>query len=370
MPCQLPRNNRPTLAYFVTSHGFGHAARASAVIKALLNQNPNIQIIIFTQSPKWFFQDTLSNHFDYISVQTDVGMVQHNPTREDLGETIDALCRFKNTFDAQSRVLATRLTQLNCSLVLCDISPLGLAAAAIAKIPSVLIENFTWDWIYNNYQSSAKAALSSYSNFMGAAFDSATYRIQTRPVCEKVQADLYTLPVSRAARTSAAAIRSRLGVALDRPLVMITMGGVSADFQFIGRLEKLADICFVITGVGPEKVIRNNVILLPKHSTYYHPDLIHAGNAVIGKVGYSTLAEVYHAGLPFGYVARPMFPESPKLLEFIEREMVGIEFEEAGFYQGDWIEQVHELINLKSSGPKGENGADQIAAFIIPLLSN
>lgn len=369
MTSQSYRSNRSILAYFVTSHGFGHAARASAVMNALMNQNPNIHIIIFTQSPKWFFQDTLSTHFDYERIQTDVGMVQQNPTREDFSASITALSRFKATFDDQSRLIAKRLVSLNCKMAICDISPLGIAAAQIAEIPSILVENFTWDWIYKNYQSEAKAALKPYSDFMGALFGAASYRIQTQPVCETVQSDLTTLPVSRPARTSESEVRSRLGVTAQRPLVVITMGGISANFQFMNALEKLSDICFVITGTGRQKCVRNNLILLPEHSTYYHPDLINACDAVIGKVGYSTLAEVYHAGVPFGYVARPAFPESFKLTRFIEKEMAGIEFEEAGFYRGDWIEQVPELVQLPSVGPRGENGADKIAAFIIRLLS-
>ena len=31
---------------------------------------------------------------------------------------------------------------------MCDISPLGLMVAERAGLPSVLVENFTWDWLY------------------------------------------------------------------------------------------------------------------------------------------------------------------------------------------------------------------------------
>ena len=36
-------------------------------------------------------------------------------------------------------------------LVVSDAPPLGCAAAAAAGIPSVVITNFTWDWIYEGY---------------------------------------------------------------------------------------------------------------------------------------------------------------------------------------------------------------------------
>ena len=46
-------------------------------------------------------------------------------------------------------------------------------------------------------------------------------------------------------------------------------------------------------------------------------------------LGYSTVAETYHAGLPFGYVLRSHFRESAVLQRFIESEMPGAEVPEA-----------------------------------------
>jgi len=41
----------PTLAYFITPHGFGHAARACAVMAAAQQRIPNLLSEIFTRSP-------------------------------------------------------------------------------------------------------------------------------------------------------------------------------------------------------------------------------------------------------------------------------------------------------------------------------
>ena len=47
------------IAYFITPHGFGHAARAAAVMVALQAIDPALQFDIFTQVPHRFFQDSL-----------------------------------------------------------------------------------------------------------------------------------------------------------------------------------------------------------------------------------------------------------------------------------------------------------------------
>ncbi len=359
----------PCLAYFITSHGFGHAARASAVMKALLNKHPHIRFVIFTQTPQWFFQETLSDRFEYVNVQTDVGMVQQNPTREDFAASISALKSFKSNFHVQAKKLASRLTRLNCLAALCDISPLGLAAAHLAKMPSVLIENFTWDWIYSNYSPEAVSALTPYIEFMRDFFFSASHRIQTQPVCQAMPADLCTSPVSRPPKFSSSVIRSGLGISRETPMVTITMGGVSTQYRFLDLLEKHPRVNFVIPSATHHRSKRNNLILLPEKSDFYHPDLIHASDAVIGKVGYSTLAEVYAAGVPFGYVQRPVFPESAPLTAFIQAKMAGVELDESEFYHGGWIKQLSDILNLPRIQHKKVNGANQITEYLTQILN-
>jgi UDP-N-acetylglucosamine:LPS N-acetylglucosamine transferase len=113
----------------------------------------------------------------------------------------------------------------------------------------------------------------------------------------------------------------------------------------------------------------DNVILLPHHSDFFHPDLTGAADAVIGKTGYSTIAEVYHAGVPFGYIACPHNPESALLTEFIENRMAGSEISETEFHEGSWLSQLQRLLDLPHIKRNEPNGADQIAQFMLGLLS-
>ncbi|MBC2715495.1 MAG: hypothetical protein HF978_09310 [Desulfobacteraceae bacterium] len=56
-------NPKLSIAYFVTFHGFGHAARASAVMNAIYARWPFVHFEIFTQTPEWFFKDSLLMSF-------------------------------------------------------------------------------------------------------------------------------------------------------------------------------------------------------------------------------------------------------------------------------------------------------------------
>ena len=101
---------------------------------------------------------------------------------------------------------------------------------------------------------------------------------------------------------------------------------------------------------------------------FFHPDLIHASDAVVGKAGYSTVAEVYYAGLPYGFITRPSFRESPVLERFIRKNMIGLPIQERELYDGSWESYIPKLLSLASQKPNHANGADQIAEFVLDIL--
>ncbi len=358
------------IAYFITPHGFGHAARASAVMAALLEKNPNFHFDIFTLVPKWFFDYTLAGHFDYFSYETDVGMVQSNSLTEDLPATVQKLDGLLPFCVPCIGGLVTQIKLDKCELVLCDIAPMGIVVAQAAGIPSILIENFTWDWIYEGYLEQSPD-LAPHIKYLKKIFSEADYLIQTHPFCETKLADLTASPISRQIKTPATEIRQALGIPLDAKIVLLTMGGTHWDYTFLAQLKLQKDIYFIIPGaVSDEAVIRDNLVLLPHSSPYFHPDLINAADAVIGKVGYSTLAEIYQAGIPFGYVTRDQFSESAILVDFVQREMTGIEITPSEFANGDWVSKLPQLLALPKMIGNRPNGADDVSTFVMDVLKN
>jgi hypothetical protein len=270
--------------------------------------------------------------------------------------------------------LAQQLRDAGCRLVICDIAPLGIVVAREAGIPSLLVENFTWDWIYEGYLAQDER-LRGYIDYFAGVFQSADYRIQTEPVSRRAPCDLTVAPVSRPSRTRSPDIRRRLGIPEEASMVLVTMGGFSWQYRFLDMLASRPEVYFVVPGTGDDRtrhdrpgMLPDNLVPLPDHSGFFHPDLVNASDAVIGKVGYSTVAEVYWSGVAFGYVPRQQFRESQALVAFVEREIGGLPISDTEFDDGSWISLLPDLLALPRVARSGMNGAEQIAQFVDDLL--
>lgn len=354
-----------TITYFISPHGLGHAARACACMNALWLIKPNIHFKLITGTPRWFYEESLDKQdYEIVEFQCDVGMVQANPIHEDIPASIKKLNEFINNWEEACLELESYCK--GSTFIVSDITPIGLDIAQRLSIPSVLIENFTWDWIYKGYLEK-EPEFKPIIEFLGAKFKLASYHIKTLPYCSKEEnADLISNPVSRKTRQERQDIEKSLGLKKDEPYVLITLGGFSAQLEVPKCLKEVPFICVMPTDtIKVERI--GSLILVPWNGSAYHPDLVYFAQGLVGKVGYSTIAEAWQGKTPFVHIPRPDFIESQKLCEYIEKEMRGFTITEEDYFQGKWIE----TWNKKSYDyltQTEQNGADQIAEFLIKLL--
>ncbi len=346
----------------ITSHGFGHAARAAAILAAI-GRRVDIEPVICTTVPHWFFADSLSMPFSCHELTIDIGLVQKNSLVEDLPATLQAL----NAFYPLSEKRIERVAEIlaDCSCVLCDIAPLGIAAAGRLGIPSVLVENFTWDWIYKGYLD-RENGFRPHVEYLQSMYRQVDYHLQTIPLCHPLKGAIPIAPVSRARKTDRTTIRRLLAVDEQAVVVLVTMGGIAGDTYDIGPLRKAGEYVFLLAGKEEVSLNSGNIRFLPRECRLFHPDLIDASDLVVGKVGYSTLAEVYSAGIPWAYIPKKSFPESRILIEFIRQNKMGIELSADDFHNGSWLRLLPELVNMKGGNDSvRENGANVAGEFIV-----
>jgi len=346
------------VAVFVSPHGFGHAARASAVMEAL-HQRAGARFELFATTPRWFFDESVQGLYRRHEVVTDVGFFQKSALAYDLGRTVDAVRALVPFHPELVTGLALEVRRSGCVAVLCDVSPLGIAVAERAGLPSVLVENFSWPWLYQPLLAEAPE-LGPLSEEMDRWIARAHLHLQAEPFCfTDPRAHGSVLPVSRPPRRTREEVRRGLGVARDERMVVLTMGGYGEAMPFLGRLEAMDGVVFVVTGC-PATEVRGNLRLFDNATRLYMPDLVCASDAVVAKLGYSTVAEVWREGRPAAFVTRADFREMAPLWAWTSEKIPGFEIPGAGFADGGWIERIPELLRTPPPPAQPRGGAEQV----------
>lgn len=366
-----PTDAKP--AYFISSHGFGHAARSCAVVDALGRRSPGLEVEIWSAVPPWFFGDSLDHPVLQHDEVTDLGLVQRTALDEDLPETLRRLEDWVPPKASTVQRLVDALHRRGITHVVADISPLGLEVARRGGWPAALIENFTWDWIYSGYLEDAPG-FGAFIPKLRDTFAGAALHLQVEPFCRPVDGATACPPVSRSPRLDRPEVRQRLGIPEDASAVLVTMGGIEWDYGDLeSRLADLADdVWLIIPGSCREPERHGRVVRLPHRSDFYHPDLMHAVDAVLGKLGYSTLAEVWRAGVPFAYVPRSRFPESPPLEAWVQDNLPHLRVTPERFTEGGWLDDLPRLLERPRNPRRTpeEDGAEVVAEHLLKWMGS
>lgn len=324
---------------------------------------------LFASSPRWFFDESVAGLYNYHDVVTDVGFRQRSALAYDLVATTAALQEQVPFDESLVDELAARLEATGCRAVLCDIAPLGIAVAERAGLPSVLVESFMWPWLYEPLFSQAPG-LEGLSEELNDWFDRAWVHLLAQPYChDDPRADGVVPPVSRPALRTREQARASLGLEPDDRVVVLTMGGIPEALPFLPQLRTLPDVTFLVTGAERTRV-EGNVLLFDNATRLYMPDLVRAADAVVAKLGYSTVAEVWREGRPLAFVTRADFRETAPLRDWVVGVLPGFEIPGASFSDGGWIRRIPELLEINPPAPRPSGGADLVADYFRRWLSN
>ena len=353
---------------FVSSHGFGHATRVSAIIQQISKKFTSLEIIIFGETPLWFWQLNIPSNcsFSLHEQVTDVGLVQLGPFTHNLNLTLDKVDKFISTLNYPNDGLLAKVANFKPNFILCDISVLGIKVGGILGVPSILVENFTWDWIYEPFKSKEKYFGRVIPVFK-EIYKRASRRIQCTPVCQEIDGVAKINPVYREATEDRESLFSKLSLGQEKKYIVVTTGGISMHYAF----DKVPEPYFlVVPGEYPKIIISNGVIYLPMNSDIPFPDIINFASCVVGKAGYGTVSECWGMNVPFLGVFRQNFRESDILRNFCHKNLISEEITSSHFMSGAWLKSFPDLIdeaNCKDSTIR-QNGATQACEEILRYI--
>ncbi|MDA8990319.1 hypothetical protein N9H45_02170 [Opitutales bacterium] len=359
------------IAVFVSDHGFGHGTRTCSVLKEIVKL-VTCELTIFSNLPSWFFDQNLgkATKFKHYQFKVDIGLIQNGPFIHDVKKTIKLLIEFLEFKSCEVENIEEICCKQSHDLIISDISPLGIHLADKLNIPSVLVENFTWEWIYEEYRKEFPD-IEFVIMLMKRIYERVNLRIQATPFCNKISSAIPVPPISRKLKEKPYEIKKKLGIPIFSKVFLITTGGIFKKVYSADKMAKHEDCTFICSSEEPEIRHEKNLISLPLKSEIHYPDLVNTSDLVVGKVGYGTLAECWLTDTPLLGCFRENFRESHILQEYANKHLHSHELSVDEFEKMNWIERAIDILEISKREKllSKVNGAEVAAQSIAKFIS-
>jgi len=338
------------IVFYISGHGFGHASRSIALIRALVRRRPDLRISVKTTAPAWLFERVPA--VSYERFDTDVGMTQHDSLTIDVADTAARAACFYRDFDRRADAEAAWLSASRVRLVLADIPPLAHAAAARASLPSIAIGNFTWDWIYEGVPTFERDAPGVIQTIRDA------YRDCTRALRLPMHGGFASMSkvtdipmIARRSTITRDQARRAMHVPDDRLFALASFSGHGLDVPF----ERIAD--------EQRLTVLSPAASLPPPLEY--PDLVAASDVVISKPGYGIVSECVASGTPLLYTSRGHFVEYDVIVAEMPRVLRCRFIPQDDLRAGHWRPHIEALLAQDAPPDCARVDGAQVAADVI-----
>jgi hypothetical protein len=368
------------VAFYISGHGFGHAARDIEILNTLHDRAPAIQLIVRTAAPRWLFDVTLRAPVEWAPLECDTGVVQVDSLTVDVEETIRRAAAFHATLDMRAAAEAEYLRRHEVTLVVGDIPPLAFRAAHRAGIRSVAIGNFTWDWIYGEYTESAAQA-PDLVRALAEAYSQADVALRLPLHAGFVPfGRVQDVPlVARRSRRAPGELRRHFNLPARDVLVLPSFGGYGLQGIDLAALARVQGYTVIITadpgtarrgsdmdtGDGASLSLPANARLLDERDLYRagfrYEDLVAAVDVVVTKPGYSIIAECAANDTAMLYTSRGRFPEYDMLVREMPRYVRSEFISNEELMGGGWQAPLDRLLRQSAPPAAQVNGAEVVA---------
>lgn len=349
------------IAYYISSHGFGHAVRS---IEIMRHMPKTVRLIVKTGVPEWFFVQELPRTFRYVEGSYDVGVVQTDEDRIDPEATLRA-CRKMFDLNEQRRDEEVQwLIDEGVELVVTDAPSFPLGAANDADVPGIVVSNFTWSDIYRGYVDECpefapviRTIDDEYAQAIGAVV------LPPNLAMDTVAPHYHGPFVARRGESRREKLAQALQLDAENRWWFVYPGnlGMAMDWE---NLEAFSNDVFITLQEPPRAVA--NLKVAPQGLV--HPaDLVAMVEGAIAKPGYSMVCECMVNGTPFLYTPRDHFVEYHALHKALQDWGGGICLPQAQFANCEWGDALDAMAAMEPKRMPG--GGESVAAHLIEQVN-
>ena len=367
------------IVFYVSGHGFGHTSRAIEVVRAVVRARPDVHIVIKTSAPQRLYARALQGRCEVVELECDPGMVQVDSLNLDAQESIRRALEFQQRLPSLAEAEAAFLRDTGASATVGDIPPLASAAAHLARIPSVLIGNFTWDWIYEGYHGADARAV---ARDIKRAYRDAAVALRL-PMAggfeglESITRDIAF--VARRSRRTQDDVREALGLpprAEGKPLVLMSFGGYGVaglDTAALANLTQYTIATTDLTARTSTAAAADGLLHISEQDVHgkglLYEDLVRAADVVVTKPGYGIISEAIANGPRLLYTSRGDFVEYDLLVREMPKYLRVQFLDQERLLKGDWRTALDQLLSQPAPPEQPAlNGAEIAAEEILALV--
>ena len=350
------------IAFYITSHGLGHACRSLEVIKALQKNHP---VIVVTEVSPAFVRSILGDQVEIRARAFDVGMVQRDSVEGDVAATLE---RAEALIERSPQLLAEEVEFLRArgiGLVAVDAPSLPLEAAWQAGLPGLAVTSFGWDFIYGPFVEGPQGQRwEKVCQWFRQGYSRATCYLRY-PLSEPMGSisRRQDIPlVARSGRSRRQEIAALTGAALDKPWLLAWFHELALSQEAMARLRQLP---YEILAVSMDWPIKNFHRL-----AFDFADLVASVEVVVTKPGFGILSDCIVNAKPVVFVPRHDFQESAVLEAAARRYLRHHVIGHQDLYEGTWMEAL-DMARAAPAPPETldwTGGAEAIAATMATFL--
>lgn len=274
--------------FYITNHGYGHAARNVPIVQEILECDQTSIIHIKSDKERiLFLKRNLKENVErifYYEDYKDVGLILKKETLDvDISEMKkqvgDELKKWKEYIENELLFFSVH----PIDVVISDVIPWAILAAKKAKIPSVLLCNFTWYEMYRDFLD--EELYMPYYRAYSAADKILLYAMGNKEI---LTYNSYGENVSMVSRKSNTVHVHEIRDKFPHPLVFVSVGK-SVELELCYDVSDINAHFLTTAGI---RLLGNNVTVLPP-DLICTQDYISASDYVIAKAGWSTMAEIF-----------------------------------------------------------------------------
>ncbi|MFZ5524054.1 MAG: hypothetical protein ACOY9D_08250 [Pseudomonadota bacterium] len=358
----------PHLVVSISGHGFGHVAQTAPILNRLHQCMPQLRLTVRSAVPLSHLRSRIHAPFTHLCSEGDIGMVMSSALDVLVGDSCLAYRAFHADWDARVAGEARLLSELKADLVFSNVGYLPLAGAQRAGIRSAALCSLNWLDIYRHYCGDDAIAAQIQECYAGAdAFLRATPGMAMAHLPNLVE----VAPIADAGNDRRDELNRKLRLSKEEKLVLVSMGGIRSRLP----MEKWPRIEGVHWLVQADWQIGHPDAIVLESLPLGFGDLLASSDALLCKPGYGSFTEAACSATPVLYVARSDWPESPALVEWLQRYGICREVSRQALEQGDIATELASLwLVPESRNPLQQpekvmpGGAAQVAAWLVGKL--